>query len=247
MSFESLPRPLQSLRSAVAWGLTAGDTALLATAAIGLSVVDQGGDRTYHLGRFWSRLNLRVIRTSVTVVGKEHVVPGSPYVAMANHSSHVDIWAVYAALPLQIRWVMKQELRKVPIFGLACDRMGHLYVQRGNSESARESMARAAQAIRRGTTVVFFPEGTRSLDGQLGRFKTGGFRLALQAQVPVLPVAIQGTRTVLPPKEWRHQPGRVRVAIGQPIATAGRDEADLQELVRQTRKAIEVAMDPSWG
>lgn len=247
MRLENFLEPIRSLRSAMAWGLTAGNTAVLGSAAIGLSAVDPGGDRTYHLGRFWSRLNLRMIRTSLTVVGAEHVVPGAPYVAMVNHNSHVDIWAVYAALPLQIRWVMKQELRRIPIFGFACDRMGHLYVQRGNSESARASMARAAEAISRGTTVVFFPEGTRSPDGQLGRFKTGGFRLALQAQVPILPVTIQGTRAVLPPREWRHRSGRIRVAISPPIATAGRADGELADLMRETRGAIEGALDPSWG
>lgn len=230
---------LRSARGATAWGVTASNTAALASAAIGLSVVDPGGFKTYHLGRFWARLNLRLLRSTLTVVGREHVRRGQPYVAMVNHNSHVDIWAVYAALPLSIRWVMKQELRRIPIFGYCCERMGHLYVERGNSDSARRSMQQAAASIAAGTTVVFFPEGTRSRDGELRSFKTGGFRLALQAQVPVLPVGIHGTREMLPAGEWRPRRGHIGVAIQPPIETRGRDLESLQPLVDQTREAIE--------
>ncbi len=230
---------LHSARGATAWGVTASNTAALASAAIGLSVVDPGGFKTYHLGRFWSRLNLRLLRSTLTVVGRKHVSRGQPYVAMVNHNSHVDIWAVYAALPLSIRWVMKQELRRIPIFGYCCERMGHLYVERGNSDSARRSMQQAAASIAAGTTVVFFPEGTRSRDGELRSFKTGGFRLALQAQVPVLPVGIHGTREMLPAGEWRPRRGHIRVAIQPPIEMQGRNIESLQQLMDQTRAAIE--------
>jgi 1-acyl-sn-glycerol-3-phosphate acyltransferase len=232
-------RALHSLQGVTAWGVTATNTAAIASAAIGLSAVDPGGFRTYHLGRFWSQLNLRLLRTPLEVVGRDNVVRGQPYVAMVNHNSHVDIWAVYAALPLSIRWVMKQELRRVPIFGYCCERMGHLYVERGNSDSARRSMEQAAESIATGTTVVFFPEGTRSRDGELRSFKTGGFRLALQAQVPVLPVGIHGTRQMLPAGEWRPRRGHIRVAIEPPIQTEGLGLDSLHLLMEQTREAIE--------
>ena len=237
---EQLTKAANAARSAGQWSVTTGNTAVLASTAIGLSVVDPGGFRTYHLGRFWSQMNLKLLLSDLAVVGTENVEPGAPYVAMANHQSHVDIWAVYAALPLSIRWVMKQELRRIPIFGYCCDRMGHLYVQRGNTDSARRSLERAAESIASGTTVVFFPEGTRSVDGELQAFKTGGFRLALQAGVPVLPVSIHGTREILPAGDWHCRSGHIKVAIGAPIPTTGRgrEREDLNALMQETHEAI---------
>lgn len=229
---------LSTARSVAAWTVTAADTAVFGSAAIGLSLVDPGGRRTYHLGKTWSSMNLALLQSRVTVTGLANVVPDAPYVAMVNHSSHVDIWAVYHALPLQIRWVMKHELRRIPIFGFACDRMGHVYVKRGDTESARRSMQEAAERIAAGTTVVFFPEGTRSKDGQLQKFKTGGFRLALEAGVPVLPVAIRGTAQMLPPGDWHFFPGRIRVDVQPPIPTAGRGQEALSALMEETRVSI---------
>ncbi len=234
-----IDKAVASVRSVAAWSVMTGNTVPFASSAIGLSLVDPGGFKTYYLGKTWAQVNLRLIRSSLVVSGRENVAPGQPYVAMVNHRSHVDIWAVYAALPLSIRWVMKQELRKIPIFGYCCERMGHLYVQRGNSESARKSMEQAARSIATGTTVVFFPEGTRSTGDEMLPFKSGGFRLALEAQVPVLPVSIDGTRDVLPSGEWRYQPGQIRIVIGAPIPTEGRGPDARHALMDETRAAIE--------
>lgn len=233
-----LEQGLVSARSLASWTFTAADTAVFGSAAIGVSAFDPGGNRAYYLGKAWASFNLGLLGFKVSAVGLEHIVPGKPYVAMVNHSSHLDVWAVYHALPLQIRWVMKEELRKIPIFGRACDRMGHIYVARGDTESARRSMEEAGERIAAGTTVVFFPEGTRTKDGQLQKFKTGGFRLALQAQVPILPVSIAGTGAMLPPGSWRFRPGHIRMAVGAPIPTQGRGPEDRAALMEETRAAL---------
>lgn len=229
-------------RSVANWTLTAVDTVAFGSAAIGLSLFDPDGTRTYHIGRAWSVFNLAMMRSKVSVQGLENIAPNTPYVAMVNHSSHLDIWAVYHGLPLQIRWVMKQELRKIPIFGTACARMGHIYVQRGDTDSARRSMEDAAERIAAGTTVVFFPEGTRTRDGQLRKFKTGGFRLAIQAQTAILPVSIAGTGGMLPPGAWRFRPGPIRMVVGAPISTTGLTLEEMPALMEDTRGSIEAGL-----
>jgi len=217
----------------------AADTSLLGNLVIGMSLLGRSGDEAHRVGRFWSTLNLRLLGFEVTSEGAERLVPDQPYVVMANHQSYLDIWSVYAAVPLSIRWVMKQELREVPVFGLACERMGHVYVERGNRESAQTSMQVAADRIASGTSVVFFPEGTRSKTGDLGPFKSGGFRLAMAAGVPILPVTLNGTRELLPNGAWRFRTGRIHVVMGEPIPTAELGPEGLEPLMQRTRDALE--------
>lgn len=223
---------------AAGWGLLALDTAVLGLAVIGVSHLPDGGRRAYAIGRFWALANLRALGADIHVRGLEGIDPRGPYVVMANHQSHLDTWAVVAALPMRLSYVMKQELRKIPVFGYGCERLGMIYVERGNRESARRSMARAARAVAAGTSVVFYPEGTRSRDGTLGPFKTGGFRLALEAHVPILPLSIAGTRNLFPADSWRFRAGRINVAVGAPIPTEGLGPDDRDALTERTRAAI---------
>lgn len=236
---ERLIELARTVRCAAGWTRCAASTVVLGTGCIGTSFFDPGGRRAYRIGKAWAELNMFLMHCPVTTIGREHVEPGQPYVVMSNHRSHVDIWASFLALPLQLRWVMKSELRQIPVFGLACERMGHVYVERGNRADAQASMAEAARRIRAGTSVFFFPEGTRSLDGTMLPFKKGGFRLAVEAQAPILPVSIFGTELILPAKQWKFRAGPVTVAINAPIETAGSTADDLPALMERTRSAIE--------
>jgi len=229
-------------RSAAGWGIVALDTAALGVAVIATSVLPDGSRRSYAIGRFWSDANLRILGADLRVHGLDRFDPGRPFVVMANHQSHLDTWAVLAAFPMRLSYVMKQELRRIPVFGYGCERLGMVYVERGNRESAGRSMAEAARKIATGTSVVFYPEGTRSRDGRLGKFKTGGFRLAVEAGVPILPVSIAGTRALLPADSWRFQAGRIDLTIGEPIPTAGLTPNDLDDLIERTRAAILAGM-----
>jgi 1-acyl-sn-glycerol-3-phosphate acyltransferase len=244
------PKTLQWVyraRNVFNWVAVSIDTAVMASLAIVLSFFEKDGERSYHAGRWWSLMNLYGIGGRWKVLGLEKVDRNEPYVVMVNHSSHLDVWAIFCGLPLQIRWVMKQELRKVPIFGLACERMGHIYVQRGNSAQAKRSMQLAARRVANGASVVFFPEGTRSQDGTLQRFKKGGFRLAIESGVPILPVTISGTREMLPAGRNWAKPGRIWMVIGDPIPTTGKTLADMEELMEKTRAAIEAGRVSSTG
>jgi 1-acyl-sn-glycerol-3-phosphate acyltransferase len=236
--FEDTSGPIGAAKVAAGWGFLALDTAALGLAVIATSALPGGERRAYAIGRFWALANLRALGADIDVRGREHVDPERPYVVMVNHQSHLDTWAIVAALPMHLSYVMKQELRKIPVFGYGCERLGMVYVQRGDRESAKRSMAEAARKVAAGRSLVFYPEGTRSRDGRLGKFKTGGFRLALEARVPILPVSIAGTRALFPPDSWRFRGGHIHVVIGEPIPTTEMGPDDLETLMSRTRAAI---------
>jgi 1-acyl-sn-glycerol-3-phosphate acyltransferase len=234
---------------AAGWGLLMTDTTVLGSALLAATALPGGQDSAYRIGRFWCRLNLWVLGTDLHLSGYEHIAPRRPYVVMVNHQSHLDTWVLTVALNRRLRYVMKAELRYVPFLGPGCARLGMIFVERGKRASAIRSMQEAARKVAAGATVVFYPEGTRSADGRLGPFKTGGFRLAIAAGVEILPVSIWGTRHMFPPGSWRFRSGRVDVNIGRPIPTSGLQETeqDLDKLMQRTRGAILDGLLPQAG
>jgi 1-acyl-sn-glycerol-3-phosphate acyltransferase len=170
------------------------------------------------------------------VRGQENI-PDGPAVYMPNHVSHFDVYAILGYLNVQFRWTVKKELFKIPLLGLGMRRAGYIMVDRGNHKKAMESMKLASDKIRSGTSIVIFPEGTRSYDGTLQYpFKKGGFHLALDAGVPVIPVTVSGTRDILPKYGIHVRPGKIILTIGKPIYPAGHDVASLMEEVYKSIK-----------
>lgn len=186
----------------------------------------------------WARINSYATPMLVTVIGRENVDPQQSYVIVSNHQSQFDIFVLYGWLDIDFKWVMKQELRKVPVIGIACERLGHIYVDRSNREAALASIDGAKQRIVDGTSVLFFPEGTRSRDKLMRPFKKGAFRMALDLQLPILPVSIQGTREILPSDTLDLYPGRATMIIHPPIPVADYGTARLHELMEHTRRVI---------
>ena len=189
-------------------------------------------------GKNWARVNSFFTPMGVTVTGRENVDPRQSYVIVSNHQSQFDIFVLYGWLDIDFKWVMKQELRKVPAIGIACERLGHIYVDRSNREAALASINAAKQRIVDGTSVLFFPEGTRSRDTHLRPFKKGAFRMALDLQLPILPITIQGTRDILPSDTLDLYPGRATMTIHPPIAIDSYDNTRLNELIARTREVI---------
>lgn len=189
-------------------------------------------------GRTWARLNAFAAFMRVTVEGAQHIDAGRSYVVVANHQSHLDILVVYGWLDMDFRWVMKQELRRVPVLGACCEKLGHIYVDRSNRSAAIAAIKRAQKNITGGTSVFFFPEGTRSRDGKLLPFKKGAFRMAVELGIPILPVSIVGTHSISPPRTLKLRPGRARLVIHPPIETAGSGPEMVPELMEKARKAI---------
>ncbi len=134
----------------------------------------------------------------VSVEGRENLDPKQSYVLVSNHQSQYDIFLLYGWLGVDFKWVMKKELRKVLGIGVACDRLGHIFIDRSNHAAALATLETAKERIVDGTSVIFFPEGTRSRDGQLKKFKKGAFRMAVDLGLPILPLTVTGTRDVLP-------------------------------------------------
>ena len=186
----------------------------------------------------WARVNSWATPMRVTVIGRENVDPRQSYVIVSNHQSQFDIFVLYGWLDIDFKWVMKQELRKVPVIGIACERLGHIYVDRSNREAALASINAAKQRIVDGTSVLFFPEGTRSRDKRMRPFKKGAFRMALDLQLPILPITIQGTREILPSDTMDLYPGRATMIIHPPIAVDLYDNDRLNELIDRTRQVI---------
>jgi 1-acyl-sn-glycerol-3-phosphate acyltransferase len=193
----------------------------------------------------WAAGVLAILGTRFDAAGSRQAPDQGPYIVMANHESLLDPPLLVRHLGIdRLRFVAKAGLFFIPIFGRGMKILGHIPVDRGNHAKAVASLQRAADRIRAGTSVLIFPEGTRN-DGRgvMRSFKKGGFHLALQSGVPILPVAVFGTAEILSKGDWAPtQEGTVRILVGAPIATAGLTAADLGDLIARTRAAIEALL-----
>jgi 1-acyl-sn-glycerol-3-phosphate acyltransferase len=169
-------------------------------------------------GRFFSRATLWAAGTPLRIVGLENVDRESPQVIACNHQSMFDVWAMAAALPVRNHFVAKKEIRRIPIFGRAAAAAGHVFIDRDNHAAAIATLKVAAQKIREErSTAVVFPEGTRSLTGDLQRFKKGPFIMAIEAGVPIVPSVVSGTFEILPKRGFRLRPHPITVRFGTPV------------------------------
>lgn len=201
-----------------------------------------GANPVHAVACFWARTCLRVAGVRVGVSGVENIPRDRPFIGMANHASAFDILALFAGLPVQFRWMAKEELFRIPLFGLVMRRSGYIPVDRSDRKKSLLSMAEAVRRIAAGVSVMVFPEGTRSPDGALLPFKKGGFILALQAQVPILPVTLVGTSAILTKESWRVQQGMIQLHIAPPIETCGLGVDAREALMQQTAATIAAAL-----
>jgi len=187
----------------------------------------------------WARVIAYLTPMRVEIEGAEHIDPNQSYVVVANHQSQYDIPLIYGFCGLDLRWVMKAEIGKLPFIAQGCRAIGHIFIDRGNPEQARASINTAVARLPPGTGVLFFPEGTRSRSGELINFRKGAFRVAVDRRLPVLPMTVVGTRELLEPGSLRIRPGCARLVVHPPIRPGGGsvDEA-VAELSRRTRSVI---------
>lgn len=217
-------------------------TAGFGLASLAFSTFDASGRWQHATARTWARSLLWIggIRTEVS--GLEHLIRDRPCVLVCNHASYMDIPVVFARLPMQFRILAKEGLFKFPFLGWHLRRSGHLPVARGTAAGAMKSLLRAADVVRRRHPVFIFAEGGRSMDGPLQPFLPGAFFLAIRAQVPIVPMALSGTRAVLPPHSMDLHPGRVGLAILPPVETAGLGKQDVEALTARIHAQIAAAL-----
>src|SRR5262245_34538751 len=195
--------------------------------------------------RVWGPGILRIGGARLQVEGRERIDPSRACFFAANHQSWIDIPSLFAALPLPVLFLAKRELARVPFLGRYIERMGMVFVDRADRRQAVETVGRATARLREGWSVVSFPEGTRTPDGSVRRFKTAAFAAAVEAGVPVVPIALEGAGRVLPRDGFRVRPGRIRVRIGEPIPTPGLTRDDRAELAARVQREIELLLaDP---
>jgi len=192
----------------------------------------------------WARLCAFFTPIRVTVEGAENARRDRSYIVASNHQSQFDILVIYGWLKLDLKWVIKMELRKMPAIGIGCEKAGHIFVERRNPKQASKAIRDALGRLGSGIGILFFAEGTRSLDGKLLRFKKGAFRTAIDQQLPLLPVTLPDTREVLPAKSLRLFPGSVRMVIHPAIETRGMTVEQTGALMKEAQDVISSALPP---
>jgi 1-acyl-sn-glycerol-3-phosphate acyltransferase len=189
-------------------------------------------------GAIWARTNAFFTPIMVSVSGKENIQKNTSYIVIPNHQSYYDIFVIYGWIGIDIKWVMKKELRKIPGLGIASEKIGHIFLDRSNKKQALDSLNKAKQKLVNGTSVVMFPEGTRSVTGQLNPFKRGAFKLAFDLGLPILPVTLIGTKDILPADSMNIFPGKVQMIIHQPIDITKYSEEDVKLLMDYVSEII---------
>jgi len=211
----------------------------VASSAVGSLSLEKCDERL----AWWSRTLLDDAKATLEVSGRENVPEGEPLVIMSNHRSYYDIPTVFCAVPGRIRMVAKKELFLVPVFGRAMLAAGFIRIDREKRESAMQSLHKSEELLKQGMRVWIAPEGTRSVTGELGPFKSGGFHLALDAGVRILPIALTGTEKILPADELTvHRGAHVKAQILPPIDAPSYGQARRKELTEAVRLSIARAL-----
>ena len=214
------------------------NTVLLAPVVVAVSAFN--GRAAYRVSQLWVRINLLLTGVRVRARYEAALDPSAPYVFISNHQSHYDVLAAVAALPaFQLRWVAKKELTRVPVFGWALRHSDHIIIDRSDHVQAMQSLRAATDKMRSGLSVIVFPEGTRGPgDGTMLPWKKGGFVLALDAGIPIVPVAVRGSAAVLGRQGWQIHAGTIDVLVGTPIPVVGLEREELMRLVRERLEAM---------
>lgn len=202
--------------------------------ALLVNVFDPSGDRFHRMAAWWGRFCAKLMGITVEVTGEELYNPENSYLIVSNHAGMSDIPLILGSIHLNMRFVAKEELGKIPVFGWAIKQAGYVMIKRGQSKEALRSLLRAAEVLKSGRSVHIFPEGTRSETGKLQPFKRGAFMIAQKVDAPILPVTIIGSNRITPKKSLRIRKSTVKLVIGPPIETGGKDAKALLETTYAT-------------
>lgn len=218
-------------------------TIVLGFASITSSFFDRRGHFAHNCARAWSWLILATTGVDVTVQGLERIVPGKTYVFVANHQSIYDIPCLFWSIPFQLRIIAKESLGNFPMLGPHLKRTGHMLVDRSKPDRAG-IFGWASRLTSNGLSLIVFPEGTRSKDGYMSKFKGGSIMLAMQAGLPIVPISVIGSRHVMKKGELTTRPGHVTLIVHDPIETAAISEPSVEEVRQFADRVRDIVRPP---
>ncbi|MBQ7361971.1 MAG: 1-acyl-sn-glycerol-3-phosphate acyltransferase [Bacteroidaceae bacterium] len=233
-------RPFYLLYQLIAYPLAGIATMLtgIIISLFGKYIPVKGGD--YYPAVLWSKFMIRIFLLPIKVEGRENLDPNKNYVFIANHQGAWDVFVMFGYLGRNFKWMMKDSLRKMPFIGKACYDTGHIFVNRSSPQ--KEIFVKALKTLKRGTAMGIFAEGTRTRNGRLGAFKKGAFVIADMAQLPVVPLAIEGSYNLLPKKGIFMNWTPLKLTIMKPIEPIGKGKENVEYLTNESRAAIAKAL-----
>jgi 1-acyl-sn-glycerol-3-phosphate acyltransferase len=226
------------IRTIYVWSCIVVATLVLGVLTLIAYPFDRKGRVGHYYAKLWGKVALLVNGVKVRIEGMGHLNGKGPYIFMSNHQGIYDIFALLGHLPYQFKWLAKKELFSVPFLGWTMAAVGYISIDRGGTRDTVEAMNEAAQKIRDGMSVVIFPEGSRSPDGSIQPFKKGGFTLAIKSKVPIVPVAISGSRAIMPKDKLTAISGEIRILVAHPIETENSALKDREVLMKKVRETI---------
>lgn len=217
-------------------------TVLICLTIIIGTAIGNGSFWGYYPAMIWGKIFCLFSLVRVSVKGRENIDKLTSYVFVANHQGAYDIFSVYGYLGHNFKWMMKKSLRKILLVGYTCYKCGHIFVDRSSPAAIRSTIETAKERLRNGMSLVVFPEGSRTFTGKMGTFKKGAYQLALEFNLPLVPVTIDGSFKVMPRTSKLPRPGHIVLTIHKPIP-APSDEAARSEVMDLTRTAIESGLN----
>ena len=209
----------------------------LGVIAIAAGFFDKSGNLSHRVSSLWCRLLCKLNGVKVEIEGLENILKNRPQIFVSNHQGYFDIFALSGYLPVQIRWVAKSSLFKIPFLGGSMKASGYIPVERGDRKKAYEAFNKTLEKIKEGSSIIIFPEGTRSEDGTIGPFKKGSNLIASRSKSPMIPVTITGSRDIIKKGSASITPGSVRVIISPPVEPID-DKKENEEVLQSIRETI---------
>ncbi len=233
----------RSLFVMIPWVVIA--TVIMGAVSFVSSIFDKTGALQHKVAVTWARMLLGVLMVRVDVLGADRLDPAQHYVFCSNHHSLIDTPLMFGNMPRPFRILARHGLWKIPFLGWHLNRAGHLPVNRENLREAVRNIQAAAAKIQSGYSILLFPEGRRGRGDQMRPFKPGAAHIAIRAGVPIVPMAIVGTRKILPPSSSHLRPGRAELRVGEPISTEGLRTGDAKHLIARVQAAVaKIAASP---
>ncbi len=226
------------IRTILVWSCIVIDTLIMGSLVMIVYLFDRSGRTGHAVARFWARVIVWASGVKVRTEGLEHVRGEGPYLFMSNHQGAYDIFALEGHLPFHFKWLAKKELFSIPVLGWAMTAAGYISIDREGTRKTVKAMNEAARKIREGMSLVIFPEGSRSPDGSIQPFKKGGFTLAIKSKVPIIPIAITGSREIMPKGKWTATSGEIRIRIDHPIDLRDYSMKDWRSLMEKVSQRI---------